>query len=75
MIPDDVDVVGPLPFGRDDAEHDLAHGLLHQGFLPTTACSEVLTGRRNRSSGAGVPTRARSARAWCRAARAPARPA
>lgn len=47
VISDDVDVVERLFFGRDDAEHDLADGLLREGFLPTTAYSEVVTGRKN----------------------------
>ncbi|MFI9811561.1 P-loop ATPase, Sll1717 family [Saccharothrix variisporea] len=47
VISDDVDVVERLFFGRDDAEHDMADGLLREGFLPTTAYSEVLSGRKN----------------------------
>ncbi|MDI5978604.1 P-loop ATPase, Sll1717 family [Amycolatopsis magusensis] len=47
VIDDQVDVVKGLFFGRDDAEHDLADGLLREGFLPTTAYSEVVSGRKN----------------------------
>ena len=46
VIDDDVDVVQRLFFGRDDAEHDMADGLLRQGFLRTTAYSEVVSGRK-----------------------------
>ncbi|MGI5398783.1 P-loop ATPase, Sll1717 family [Streptomyces sp. CA-135486] len=35
-----------LYFGRDDAEHDMADGLLREGFLPTTAYESVLSGRK-----------------------------
>ncbi|WP_424185298.1 P-loop ATPase, Sll1717 family [Actinokineospora sp. G85] len=42
-----VDVVRPLFFGRDDAEHDMADGLLRAGFLETMAFAEVLSGRKN----------------------------
>ncbi|MER5460829.1 hypothetical protein ABT010_09090 [Streptomyces sp. NPDC002668] len=35
-----------LYFGRDDAEHDMADGLLREGFLPTTAYEAVLSGRK-----------------------------
>lgn len=47
VVSDDVDVVERLFFGRDDAEHDMADGLLREGFLPITAFSEVVTGRKN----------------------------
>lgn len=47
VIADHVDVVRRLYFGRDDAEHDMADGLLREGFIPTTAYSEVITGRKN----------------------------
>lgn len=46
VVDDDVDVVQRLFFGRDDAEHDMADGLLRQGFLRTTAYSEVVSGRK-----------------------------
>lgn len=36
-----------LFFGRDDAESDLADGLLRQGFLPTHAYTMALTGRKS----------------------------
>ncbi|WP_285607040.1 P-loop ATPase, Sll1717 family [Actinokineospora globicatena] len=42
-----VDIVTPLYFGRDDAEHDIADGLLRQGFLHTTAFAEALSGRKS----------------------------
>src|ERR1035438_2168724 len=35
-----------LYFGRDDAEHDLTDGLLREGFLPTQAYEEALSGRK-----------------------------
>lgn len=41
------DVVGRLFFGRDDAESDLADGLLREGFLPTAAYEMALTGRKS----------------------------
>ncbi|MBB5907898.1 P-loop ATPase, Sll1717 family [Actinoalloteichus hymeniacidonis] len=44
---DQAQVVHRLYFGRDDAEHDMADGLLREGFIPTTAYSEVVTGRKN----------------------------
>ncbi|AZM56335.1 hypothetical protein DMA15_30190 [Streptomyces sp. WAC 01529] len=37
---------GRLYFGRDDAEHDMADGLLREGFLPTAAYEAVLSGRK-----------------------------
>jgi hypothetical protein len=40
------DTVGKLYFGRDDAEHDMADGLLREGFLPTAAYDAVLSGRK-----------------------------
>jgi len=40
-------VVERLFFGRDDAESDLADGLLRQGFLPTHAYAMALTGRKS----------------------------
>jgi hypothetical protein len=46
-VADGVDVVGRLFFGRDDAEHDVADGLLRAGFLPTTAFTEVVAGRKS----------------------------
>ncbi|MEV6825163.1 hypothetical protein [Amycolatopsis sp. NPDC051102] len=47
VISDDVDVVGRLFFGRDDAEHDMADGLLRNGFVPTAVYAEVTAGRKN----------------------------
>ncbi|KAA2265106.1 hypothetical protein F0L68_05450 [Solihabitans fulvus] len=47
VIAEDVDVVERLFFGRDDAEHDMADGLLREGFIQTKAFSEVLSGRKN----------------------------
>ncbi len=40
-------VVERLFFGRDDAESDLADGLLREGFLPTYAYEMALTGRKS----------------------------
>ena len=45
VIDDDVDVVQRLFFGRDDAEHDMADGLLREGFLRTTASAKALLWR------------------------------
>lgn len=39
--------VGKLYFGRDDAEHDFADGLLREGFLVTKAFEEVSAGHKN----------------------------
>ena len=39
-------VVDQLYFGRDDAEHDMADGLLREGFLPTNAYEAALSGRK-----------------------------
>ncbi|MGW5723436.1 P-loop ATPase, Sll1717 family [Amycolatopsis sp. NPDC003865] len=39
--------VGRLHFGRDDAEHDFADGLLREGFLVTKAFEEVSAGHKN----------------------------
>jgi hypothetical protein len=39
--------VGRLYFGRDDAEHDFADGLLREGFLVTKAFEEVAAGHKN----------------------------
>ncbi|MGW4522990.1 P-loop ATPase, Sll1717 family [Amycolatopsis sp. NPDC004378] len=39
--------VGRLYFGRDDAEHDFADGLLREGFLVTKAFEEVSAGHKN----------------------------
>ncbi|MEV6624373.1 hypothetical protein AB0M83_17635 [Amycolatopsis sp. NPDC051106] len=39
--------VGRLYFGRDDAEHDFADGLLREGFLVTRAFEEVSAGHKN----------------------------
>ncbi|MFF4892824.1 P-loop ATPase, Sll1717 family [Micromonospora chersina] len=36
-----------LTFGRDDAESDIASGLLRQGFLPTAAYEAALHGRKS----------------------------
>ncbi|MBS2545496.1 hypothetical protein KGQ19_01300 [Catenulispora sp. NL8] len=41
-----IDVVSRLFFGRDDAEHDIADGLLSVSFLPTIAYDEALSGRK-----------------------------
>lgn len=41
-----VDFVSDLYFGRDDAEHDMADGLLRDGFLPTAAYRSVRSGRK-----------------------------
>ncbi|MGP3966458.1 P-loop ATPase, Sll1717 family [Streptomyces sp. 6N223] len=41
------DVVRRLFFGRDDAENDLADGLLREGFVPTSAYEAALTGRKS----------------------------
>jgi hypothetical protein len=41
------DVVRRLFFGRDDAENDLADGLLRAGFLSTAAYEAALTGRKS----------------------------
>ena len=40
----DHSILDRLYFGRDDAEHDLADGLLRKGFLPTEAYEEALSG-------------------------------
>jgi hypothetical protein len=40
------DVVRRLFFGRDDAENDLADGLLREGFVSTSAYEAALTGRK-----------------------------
>lgn len=40
------DVVQRLFFGRDDAENDLADGLLREGFVSTSAYEAALTGRK-----------------------------
>ncbi|MFF2849785.1 P-loop ATPase, Sll1717 family [Streptomyces sp. NPDC058001] len=42
----DDDTVRKLYFGRDDAEHDMADGLLREGFLATAAYEAVLSGRK-----------------------------
>ncbi|GGS35640.1 P-loop ATPase, Sll1717 family [Actinokineospora fastidiosa] len=47
VVADDVDVVRPLFFGRDDAEHDDQDGLLLTGFMRTTAFTEAVSGRKN----------------------------
>ncbi|MEU7791369.1 hypothetical protein [Amycolatopsis sp. NPDC049159] len=47
VISDAPNVVKPLFFGRDDAEHDMADGLLREGFVATTVYEEVLAGRKN----------------------------
>ncbi|MFJ7219808.1 P-loop ATPase, Sll1717 family [Amycolatopsis sp. NPDC098790] len=39
--------VGRLHFGRDDAEHDFADGLLREGFLVTKAFEEASAGHKN----------------------------
>ena len=46
-ISNDVNIVGRLFFGRDDAEHDIADGLLREGFLPTAAFTEAVSGRKS----------------------------
>ncbi|MDT0308277.1 hypothetical protein RM780_15090 [Streptomyces sp. DSM 44917] len=40
------EIVRRLYFGRDDAESDLAEGLLRDGFLPTAAWDAVMSGRK-----------------------------
>jgi hypothetical protein len=40
-------MVERLYFGRDDAEHDFADGLLREGFLVTRAFEEVSAGHKN----------------------------
>jgi hypothetical protein len=47
VIDDQRNLVRQLYFGRDDAEQDMTDGLLREGFLPTIAYSEVVTGRKN----------------------------
>jgi MoxR-like ATPase len=46
-MPDQADLVRELYFGRDDAERDMADGLLRSGFLPTRAYEDALTGRKS----------------------------
>jgi MoxR-like ATPase len=46
MVPDKADLVRKLYFGRDDAERDMANGLLRAGFLPTRAYEDALSGRK-----------------------------
>jgi hypothetical protein len=41
-----MDFVSRLYFGRDDAESDLAEGLLRDGFLPTAAFEAARTGKK-----------------------------
>ncbi|MFJ6568678.1 P-loop ATPase, Sll1717 family [Streptomyces sp. NPDC091292] len=45
-MPGPGDTIRKLYFGRDDAEHDLADGLLREGFLSTAAYEAVLSGRK-----------------------------
>jgi hypothetical protein len=45
-VPDQADLVRKLYFGRDDAERDMADGLLRAGFLPTRAYEDALSGRK-----------------------------
>jgi hypothetical protein len=46
-VSNQTDLVRKLYFGRDDAERDMADGLLRDGFLPTWAYEEALTGRKS----------------------------
>jgi hypothetical protein len=46
-VSNESDLVRKLYFGRDDAERDMADGLLRNGFLPTRAYEEALTGRKS----------------------------
>lgn len=45
-MPEQADLVTSLYFGRDDAERDMAEGLLRAGFLPTRAYAAVLSGQK-----------------------------
>jgi ABC-type hemin transport system ATPase subunit len=45
-LPAQADLVTDLYFGRDDAERDMAEGLLRAGFRPTRAYTAVLSGRK-----------------------------